>query len=105
MNTHMVEGIHYGLSDTLLKSIVEVIVRRVHPSRILLFGSRARGNYTSTSDIDIAVDCGEDDFHVQVIEEEIRTLLKLDILHLHKANKRLQEEIAAAGIVLYEGTK
>jgi predicted nucleotidyltransferase len=101
----MVENRNVGLSHELLRNIVEVIVRRAHPVKILLFGSRARGSYTSTSDIDIAVDCGGDDFIVQAMEEEIRTLLKLDIVHLHRLNKQLRDEIAAEGIVLYEEKK
>ena len=104
MNIQSVEKVKRGLSQELLQEIIDVIVRQVHPSRILLYGSRARGNYTITSDVDIAIDCGEDDFLIQSIDEEVRTLLKIDIVNLRKVNKRLQNEISTDGIVLYEKT-
>jgi hypothetical protein len=63
-----------------------------------------RGHYTSTPDIDIAVDCGEDDFLIQPIDEEVRALLKIDIVNLRKGDKRLQREILLDSIVLYEKT-
>ena len=104
MNIPSVEKVKAGLSQELLQEIINVIVRQVHPSRILLYGSRARGHQTLTSDVDIAVDCGEDDFLIQSIDEEIRTLLKIDIVNFRKVNKQLQHEILLDGIVLYEKT-
>ena len=104
MSIQTVEKVIGGLSQELLQEIIDVIVQQVHPSRILLYGSRARDQYTLTSDVDIAIDCGEDDFLVQSIDEEVRTLLKLDIVNFRKVNKRLQSEIFLDGIVLYEKT-
>ncbi len=39
----------------ILRRIVEVIVREIDSDRIVLFGSRARGNYTEGSDYGILV--------------------------------------------------
>ncbi len=41
--------------DPVLRRIVEVIVREIDPDRIILFGSRARGDYREDSDYDILV--------------------------------------------------
>ena len=41
--------------DPILRRIVEVIVKEIDPDRIVLFGSRARGDYTEGSDYDILV--------------------------------------------------
>ena len=41
--------------DPVLRRIVEVIVREIDPDRIILFGSRARGDYKEDSDYDILV--------------------------------------------------
>ena len=41
--------------DPILQRIVEVIVREIAPDRIILFGSRARGDYKENSDYDILV--------------------------------------------------
>ena len=83
---------------------MDAIVRHAHPVRILLFGSRACGNYASTSDIDIAVD-SEAEFFIEPIVEEIRTLLKLDIVRIQGADIRLSNEIASEGILLYDAGK
>jgi len=104
MNIQSVEKVKGGLSQELLQEIIDVIVRQVHPSRILLYGSRARSSYTLTSDVDIAIDCGEDDFLIQSIDEEIRTLLRIDIVNFRKVNKKLQHEILLDRINLYEKT-
>ena len=42
-------------SDTLIKGMVEAIVREVRPHRIYLFGSRASGSYTADSDVDLLI--------------------------------------------------
>jgi len=44
-----------SLSDTLIESMVETIVQEVNPRRVYLFGSCARGNPTSDSDVDFLV--------------------------------------------------
>lgn len=41
--------------DTLLRQMVEVIVREVDPETIILFGSRARGEARPDSDVDLLV--------------------------------------------------
>jgi len=41
--------------DPILRRIVEVIVKEIDPDMIILFGSRARGDYKEGSDYDILV--------------------------------------------------
>jgi len=41
--------------ETLLQQMVETIVREVSPQTIILFGSRARGDARSDSDVDLLV--------------------------------------------------
>jgi len=41
--------------DPILRRIVEVIVKEIEPDMVILFGSRARGDYTEGSDYDILV--------------------------------------------------
>ena len=42
-------------ADPTTMKMVERIREAVHPDRIILFGSRARGEETSTSDVDLLV--------------------------------------------------
>ena len=44
------------ISDELLSDITLRIVERFHPRRILLFGSRARGDARPDSDIDLFIE-------------------------------------------------
>lgn len=43
------------LETDLLREIVERIVERFHPERVILFGSRARGEATADSDMDLLI--------------------------------------------------
>ena len=46
---------HPSNDEALLHQIVETIVREVSPETIILFGSRARGDARSDSDVDLLV--------------------------------------------------
>ncbi len=43
------------VTDDLLQSMVQAIVDEVDPEQVILFGSRARGDYRENSDIDLLV--------------------------------------------------
>ena len=44
-----------NVSEQLIEDMVQVIVTEVRPCRIYLFGSRARGDQTTDSDIDLLI--------------------------------------------------
>ena len=43
------------VTDTLLQQMVKTIVAEVDPEHVILFGSRARGDATVDSDVDLVV--------------------------------------------------
>ena len=45
----------YGLLDRDLKYILEAVCKYLEIERVILFGSRAMGNYKKGSDVDIAI--------------------------------------------------
>lgn len=45
------------MSDSTLNEIIRRILSKVKAQKIILFGSRARGNYTEESDYDLLVIC------------------------------------------------
>ncbi len=46
---------NYGLSDNDLNNIIEIISANKKIDEILLFGSRAKGNFKPGSDVDLAL--------------------------------------------------
>lgn len=92
-----------GLTDGLLEQIIKAVVRHSNVRRIIIYGSRARGGFSPVSDIDVAVDCWDGKAILRsVIDEEVRTLLKLDIVNIREINDELRKEIEREGMVVYE---
>ena len=89
--------------------IQEAIVAALKPlsfvKKIILFGSRARGDHQTKSDYDIAVDCPNArwDEWIEVVEaiEKIPTLYAIQVVRLDTSCEQLQQEIAKEGVTLY----
>lgn len=45
----------FGLSDTVIRELQDVFRRHANIEKVLIFGSRSKGNYRAGSDIDLAV--------------------------------------------------
>ena len=72
-------------------------------NKVILFGSRARGDFKKTSDIDLAAEGENFDRFALDIEEETSTLLQYDIVNLDRdMQDELREAIYREGIVIYE---
>lgn len=71
--------------------------------KIILFGSRARGDHTERSDIDIAVSGGDFDAFYWDVKENIHSLLTFDIVNMDdNISDNLKEEITKDGVTIYE---
>ena len=71
--------------------------------RVVLFGSRARGDYKKTSDIDLAVTGGNITLFTLDVEEETSTLLSFDVVNLDgSVQEELRKSIEQEGRLLYE---
>ena len=80
------------------------LARRYGARRLILFGSRARGDNRYNSDIDLAVygmpEKAQASFWMDC--EELPTLLKLDIVHIEPGmNPAFLENIKRDGVTLY----
>lgn len=96
-----------GIDKELLDEIINLIVRHKKPEKIILFGSRANGDFKKTSDIDIAV-VGKNwtdrdiDTVKHNLDELIKTPLKFDVLNFYEITKdRLKKNILQKGKVIY----
>lgn len=73
-------------------------------ARVVLFGSRARGDNLPKSDIDIAVSgCDDFDAFSDSIAHDLDSLLGVDIIDLDSGiSTELRSEIERDGVTLYE---
>lgn len=71
-------------------------------SKVILFGSRARGDYHVKSDIDLAVDGDNITGFALDVDEKTDTLLQYDVVDIAKAQEDLLENIRRDGIIIYE---
>ncbi|NOX36043.1 MAG: type III-B CRISPR module RAMP protein Cmr1 [Calditrichaeota bacterium] len=89
-------GTEYLLNiPDIFKKKLEIIKENLAPSEIILFGSRARGDFHRTSDIDIAVRTKEN-------IEGIDLNGALDVVDLSTASDSLLKIIIREGVRLYE---
>jgi uncharacterized protein len=92
--------------DEVLNQIIE-IAKKYNVEKVILFGSRARGDNSHVSDYDIAVfkevltaidkACFSSDV------EEIETLKKIDIVFVNESlSDKLMKNIRREGVLIYE---
>lgn len=92
----------YNLPDRVLRELTS-FARQYSITKIILFGSRARGTNTERSDIDIAVYGGNFDGFYWNVKEKINSLLMFDIIQADKPiSAELKKEIEKDGVVIYE---
>jgi len=99
------EGVVMQSNTERYKNIIMQIIRKHLPSvKVMLYGSRARGDFSEGSDIDIALDAGKkidtkimntiiDDIDESVIP------INFDIVDFHKVSEKMRQEILKDGIV------
>lgn len=103
----MNENRKYGLPESDLARVISVLEKTPNISEIILFGSRAKGNYTPGSDVDLALkgtSLGLNDIlDVSVEIENLFLPYKFDLIIYSQINeKALLEHIERVGIVLYK---
>ena len=90
------------LKPIVLEEIKEY-ARKNGLNKVVLFGSRARGDHKEKSDIDLAVSGGNVSAFAIDVDEKTSTLLKFDIVNLDASvQEELRESIEEEGIVIYE---
>lgn len=94
----------YNLPDRVIKEIT-AFAKENSIIKIVLFGSRARGDHTERSDVDLAVYGGDFDSFYWNIKENIHSLLSFDVVDMNsRVTEELKKEIERDGVVIYEKT-
>lgn len=93
--------------ETYKTMICPIILDHLPNVKIIIYGSRARGDHASGSDIDIALNAGK------LIDNTIMTNIyfdledsdlpiKYDLVDFHEVSERMQKEIEKDGVVWSE---
>ena len=91
-----------GIKPIVIEEICD-IARKYNVQKVILFGSRARGNFKEKSDIDLAVQGGDFIRFMLDVNEETSTLLKFDIINLdEEIQGELRKAIKKEGRIVYE---
>lgn len=94
--------VNTGIKPIVIQEIRE-LAYNYNVDKIVLFGSRARGDYKRVSDIDLAVSGGNFVRFAVDVDEETSTLLKFDLVNLDgSVQEELRTVIEKEGKILYE---
>ena len=98
----MVDMKETGIRDVVLDEIKNY-AKEFDIKKVILFGSRARGDYKEKSDIDLAVSGENISAFSIMVDENTSTLLKFDIVNLDSSvQQELLQSIDGDGIIIYE---
>ena len=93
---------HTGIKPKVIEEI-RTFARKYNIDKVILFGSRARGDYRRRCDIDVAVVGGDFARFALDVDEETSTLLEYDIVDLDEPMQpELLESIQKEGKIIYE---
>lgn len=97
----------FGLSDTVIRELQDVFRRHANIKKVLIFGSRSKGNYRTGSDIDLAI-VGNDIDYNQLLSilceiDDLELLYSVDLLdYQKKKGTPIGDHIDRVGQVFYE---
>ncbi|MBU0683045.1 MAG: nucleotidyltransferase domain-containing protein [Candidatus Omnitrophota bacterium] len=90
----------------IVQAVVNILAEVLSPSRIILFGSRAKGNNEQHADFDFAVDIPRPDISMErKIKDEVEKasgLYKVDIIYLDDVDEDFKNIVLGTGKVIYE---
>jgi len=97
----------FGLSDTVIKELQDVFRRHANIKKVLIFGSRSKGNYRAGSDIDLAVIGNDIDYNLLLSIlceiDDLELLYAVDLLdYQKKKGTPIGDHIDRVGQVFYE---
>ena len=100
----MIQKKSQSIHDIRQYRFIDILKKLPFVKKVILFGSRARGDQQSRSDIDLAIDCPgvtQDQWQkILNIVDEADTLLLIDCVNLAKADERFKKNILKDGVEL-----
>lgn len=93
-----------NLDKEIIKEIISICKKHEYIDKVILFGSRARGDNKFKSDIDLAVYSKKDlSEFIEDIEMNTKTLLEYDFSHMNTiTDKFFIDQVKCEGELIYE---
>lgn len=93
----------YGIKNEIFNDIINVFKKFDTLEEVYLFGSRARGDYTKMSDIDIAI-VSSKDIRFRLLDdlEELRCILTFDVVDYNDIGDKLKQNIDKDKVCIYK---
>ena len=97
----------FGLSEKVYSSMLSVFSKQPKVKKIVIFGSRAMGNFYEGSDIDLAIFteenfCTKDRYKILRDVDNLKLLYKIDFIFYHSLkHKDLKKHIDRVGKIFY----
>lgn len=96
----------FGLKEKDIEALNLLFSHYKNIDKVVLYGSRAKGNYKPGSDIDLTIEGNLSFSEQMLLENELDDLLlpyKIDLSQKHKiSNPGLLEHIKRVGIIFYK---
>ncbi len=100
-------ALHFGLQETTIEKICGVLAHHPQVTKVVAYGSRAKGNYKNGSDIDLTL-YGDELTHkiflailVELDDLLLPYMIDLSIFSMLN-HAKLREHIEQVGVVFYE---
>jgi predicted nucleotidyltransferase len=95
-------------NEELIRATVEVIKEFLPDAVVIVYGSRAKGNYRPNSDLDVAILTDGEvpaPLMAQIREklDELPTLVSFDLVDLNTVSESFKKVILKEGKVVYDG--
>ncbi|WP_410746937.1 nucleotidyltransferase domain-containing protein [Clostridium neonatale] len=96
--------INLNLEEKIVNEIIDISHKHDNIKRVVLFGSRARGDNSLRSDIDLAIYCDTSIVEfIEDIEMKTSTLLEFDFSDMKDIHdETFVSQVEKEGIVIYE---
>jgi len=90
----------------VLEKAIDILKENLDPSKIIMFGSRAKSKPKKNADFDLAVDTVKPDIRTRrIISEKIDDetgLFSFDIVYLNSVDKKFKDLVWKTGKIVYE---
>ncbi|SEF64763.1 nucleotidyltransferase domain-containing protein [Algoriphagus boritolerans] len=99
----------YGIENSVWSEIVDVFQRYPEIDRVVLFGSRAMGNFKFNSDIDLALFSKDKSFRrfldLNTDLEDLGLLYRIDLIDFNRiTNEELKSHIERVGQIIFNSS-